>query len=103
MVNTEQSEIFVYIDSKLTVRCTSCLPFDFLIGTSHTEELASSFMFNFTLDTSTSATAYKTTIGLTACYIAPGTCEDYSLLINSDLKKKTCPGRRRRRRATATE
>ncbi|XP_052081925.1 uncharacterized protein LOC127719726 isoform X2 [Mytilus californianus] len=69
-------------------------------GTDQVESLSSSFKFNFTLDTTSSATAYKTTIGLTACYISPGTCEDYQLLTASDLKKKTCPGRRRRRSAT---
>ncbi|VDH98959.1 Hypothetical predicted protein [Mytilus galloprovincialis] len=68
-------------------------------GIEQVEELSSSFMLNFTLDTTTSATAYKTTIGLTACYISPGTCEDYQLLTASDLKKRTCTGRRRRRRA----
>ncbi|CAG2251012.1 unnamed protein product [Mytilus edulis] len=71
-------------------------------GIEHVENLNSSFKFNFTLDT-TPATAYKTTIGLTACYISPGTCEDYQLLTASDLKKMTCPGRRRRRRAVTTE
>ncbi|XP_076085326.1 uncharacterized protein LOC143056125 [Mytilus galloprovincialis] len=68
-------------------------------GIKQVESLSSSFMLNFTLDTTTSATAYKTTIGLTACYISPGTCEDYHLLTASDLKIKTCPGRRRRRSA----